>query len=41
MKKSQIDFINFAKDKFGTDVLTVKQLREANAFFGHKYAPQG
>ena len=40
MKKSQIDFINFAKDKFGTDVLTVKQLRELNAFFGHKYAPQ-
>ena len=40
MKKSQIDFINFAKDKFGTDVLTVKQLKEANAFFGHKYAPQ-
>ena len=40
MKKSQIDFINFAKDKFGTDVLTVKQLKEANAFLGHKYAPQ-
>ncbi len=40
MKKSQIDFINFAKEKFGTDVLTVSQLKEANAYFGFKYAPQ-
>ena len=40
MKKSQIDFINYAKEKFGTDVLTVSQLKEANANFGHKYAPQ-
>ena len=40
MKKNQIDFINYAKEKFGTDVLTVSQLKEANANFGHKYAPQ-
>jgi len=40
MKKSQIDFINYAKGKFGTEVLTVSQLKEANANFGFKYAPQ-
>ena len=40
MKKNQIDFINYAKEKFGTDVLTVSQLKEANANFGFKYAPQ-
>ena len=33
MKKSQIDFINYAKDKFGTDVLTVKQLKEQMLFW--------
>ena len=40
MKKNQIDFINYAKEKYGTDVLTVAQLKEANANFGFKYAPQ-
>jgi len=40
MKKSQIDFINYAKEKFDTEVLTVSQLKEANANFGFKYAPQ-
>tara|TARA_Y100001937_G_scaffold19591_4_gene26994 strand:+ start:1839 stop:3098 length:1260 start_codon:yes stop_codon:yes gene_type:complete len=40
MKKSQIDFIKYCKDKFGKNVLSRKELTEVANHFGMKYAPQ-
>ena len=36
----QKEFVDYAVSKFGTNELTVAQLKEANKHFGCKYAPQ-
>ena len=36
----QQEFVDYAVEKFGTAELTVAELKEANAHFGCKYAPQ-
>ena len=36
----QKEFVDYAVSKFGTNELTVAQLKEANKHFGNKYAPQ-
>ena len=36
----QKEFVDYAISKFGTNELTVSQLKEANKKFGCKYAPQ-
>ena len=36
----QKEFVDYASKKFGTNTLTVSQLKEANKHFGCKYAPQ-
>jgi len=40
LNAKQKEFVDYAVQKFGTDELTVTQLKEANANFGNKYAPQ-
>src|SRR6056300_338521 len=40
LNAKQKEFVDYAVQKFGTDELTVAQLKEANANFGNKYAPQ-
>ena len=36
----QKEFVDYALKTFGTNELTTAQLKEANAHFGCKYAPQ-
>ena len=40
LNTKQQDFVDHATKKFGTNELTVSQLKEANKHFGCKYAPQ-
>jgi len=40
LNAKQKEFVDYAVQKFGTDELTVAQLKEANKKFGNKYAPQ-
>ena len=40
LNAKQKEFVDYAVEKFGTDELTVAQLKEANKKFGCKYAPQ-
>ena len=40
LNAKQKEFVDYAVEKFGTDELTVAQLKEANQKFGCKYAPQ-
>ena len=40
LNAKQKEFVDYAVSKFGTDELTVAQLKEANKKFGCKYAPQ-
>ena len=40
LNAKQKEFVDYAVQKFGTDELTVAQLKEANKKFGCKYAPQ-
>jgi len=40
LNTKQKEFVDYAVSKFGTDELTVAQLKEANKHFGNKYAPQ-
>ena len=40
LNTKQKEFVDYASKKFGTNTLTVAQLKEANAHFGCKYAPQ-
>ena len=40
LNTTQKEFVDYAVDKYGTNELTVAQLKEANQNFGHKYAPQ-
>jgi len=40
LNAKQKEFVDYAVSKFGTDELTVAQLKEANKHFGNKYAPQ-
>ena len=40
LNTKQQEFVDFAIKKFGSNELTTAQLKEANANFGCKYAPQ-
>ena len=40
LNTTQKEFVDYAVNKYGTNELTVAQLKEANQNFGHKYAPQ-
>ena len=40
LNTKQQEFVDYAVEKFGTAELTVAELKEANAHFGCKYAPQ-
>jgi len=40
LNQKQQEFVDYAKKKFGTNKLTVSELKEANKHFGCKYAPQ-
>ena len=40
LNTKQQEFVDYAVKKFGTNELTTAQLKEANANFGCKYAPQ-
>ena len=40
LNTKQQEFVDYAVKKFGTNELTVSQLKEANKKFGNKYAPQ-
>ena len=40
LNTKQQQFVKYAYEKFGKDVLTKKELVEANKHFGCKYAPQ-
>jgi len=40
LNTKQKEFVDHASKKFGTNTLTVSQLKEANKHFGCKYAPQ-
>ena len=40
LNTKQQEFIDHAVKKFGSNELTVSQLKEANKHFGNKYAPQ-
>ena len=40
LNAKQKEFVDYAVQKFGTDELSVAQLKEANKKFGCKYAPQ-
>ena len=40
LNNKQQEFVDYAKQKFGKDELTVGELKEANKHFGCKYAPQ-
>ena len=40
LNTKQQEFVDHAKEKFGTNELTVSELKEANKKFGCKYAPQ-
>ena len=40
LNNKQQEFVDFAKEKFGKNELTVSELKEANKHFGCKYAPQ-
>ena len=40
LNTKQQEFVDYAVKKFGTNELTVSQLKEANKHFGCKYAPQ-
>ena len=40
LNTKQQEFVDHAVEKFGTNELTVSQLKEANKKFGCKYAPQ-
>jgi len=40
LNTKQKEFVDYAVNKFGTNELTVSQLKEANKHFGCKYAPQ-
>ena len=40
LNTKQQEFVDYASKKFGTNELTVSELKEANKHFGCKYAPQ-
>ena len=40
LNTKQQEFVDYAVKKFGTNELTVSELKEANKHFGNKYAPQ-
>ena len=40
LNTKQQEFVDYAVKKFGSNELTVSQLKEANKHFGCKYAPQ-
>jgi MoxR-like ATPase len=40
LNTKQKDFIDYAVNKYGTNELSVAELKEANKHFGNKYAPQ-
>ena len=40
LNTKQKEFVDYASKKFGSNTLTVSQLKEANKHFGCKYAPQ-
>ena len=40
LNTKQQEFVDYAVEKFGTNELTTAELKEANAHFGCKYAPQ-
>jgi hypothetical protein len=40
LNTKQQEFVDYALEKFGTNELTTAELKEANAHFGCKYAPQ-
>ena len=40
LNTKQQEFVDYAVSKFGTNELTMAQLKEANKKFGNKYAPQ-
>ena len=40
LNTKQQEFVDYALEKFGSNELTVSQLKEANKHFGCKYAPQ-
>ena len=40
LNTKQQEFVDYAVKKFGTNELTVSELKEANKHFGCKYAPQ-
>ena len=40
LNTKQQEFVDYAVKKFGTNELTVAELKEANKHFGNKYAPQ-
>ena len=40
LNTKQQEFVDYTVKKFGTNELTVSQLKEANKHFGNKYAPQ-
>ena len=40
LNTKQQEFVDYAIKKFGSNELTTAQLKEANANFGCKYAPQ-
>ena len=40
LNTKQQEFVDYAVKKFGTNELTVSELKEPNQHFGNKYAPQ-
>ena len=40
LNTKQQEFVDYAVKKFGTNELSVGELKEANKHFGNKYAPQ-
>ena len=40
LNTKQQEFVDYAVKKFGTNELSVSELKEANKHFGCKYAPQ-
>ena len=40
LNTKQQEFVDYAVKKFGTNELSVAELKEANKHFGNKYAPQ-
>ena len=40
LNTKQKEFIDYAVNKYGTNELSVAELKEANKHFGNKYAPQ-